>query len=86
MAIKNILARGVGFAAGSVKWIVTAGFSIGAAVITAVCFCAVRTSLPDSTVQRLSPIKDSTVQFAATIGDCALSTTIGDCALSTEIC
>lgn len=31
MAIKNIIANGIGFAAGSVKWIVTHGLSIGAA-------------------------------------------------------
>ena len=30
MAIKNIIARGVGFSAGSTKWIPTAGYSSAA--------------------------------------------------------
>ncbi len=31
MAIKNIIARGIGFSPGSVKWIPTGGFGSGAA-------------------------------------------------------
>lgn len=33
MAIKNLIARGVGFAPGSISYIPTLGFSIGAAVV-----------------------------------------------------
>ncbi len=33
MAIKNIIARGIGFSPASVKFIVTLGFSIGAAAV-----------------------------------------------------
>jgi len=32
MAIKNIIARGIGFSAANIKWIVTHGFSISTAV------------------------------------------------------
>ena len=36
MAIKNIIAKGIGFTPGSVKFIPTHGFSIGAAPVAAV--------------------------------------------------
>ncbi len=36
MAIKNIIARGIGFTPGSVKFIVTHGFTAGAVVIPSI--------------------------------------------------
>ena len=36
MAIKNIIARGIGFSPGTIRYIVTHGFSIGEAIVITV--------------------------------------------------
>lgn len=41
MAIKNIIARGIGFSPATIKWIVTHGFSISTAVAYATPDCRI---------------------------------------------
>ena len=50
MAIKDIIAKGIGFTPGSAKWIVTHGFSIGTAPsipTNAIAYC-----LDDGTIYK----------------------------------